>query len=183
MAYPFTWTPEHVVPTNANQVSVLNAADGSAATLSTAVAVSSGTVTFAATNSGQYLVKVKGTGGNAETSKTFYANATTGTPTLAAGANAGTTPPTPTLDAGGTDLKGRVRFGTGATPAIGVMVTVTFSNTLTAVPTVQVTLSAQNGSTPFVSNVTATGFSFGMLTAPTASQAVGTYAFNYAVTV
>lgn len=46
-------------------------------------------------------------------------------PTLAAGANAGTTPPSPVLGTGSTDGRGAITFGTGTTPAAGAMVTVT----------------------------------------------------------
>lgn len=181
MPYPFSWTPEHVVPTNANQVAVTNRADGTAATLSTAVSVSAGTVSFATTNPGSYVVSVSEAGRN--TTKHFTANAAAGTPVVAAGANAGTTPPAPALDAGATDLKGRVRFGTGATPAAGAMVTVTFSNPLSTTPLVNATLSTAVGATVSVSSVSTTGFTINFLTAPTASQALGTYAVTYKVEV
>ncbi len=183
MPYPYTWSPSQNAPTAANQVSVTNA-DGTAATLSTAVAVNSGTITFATTNPGTYNVIVK-TGSETVTQKQFTANSTAGTgaPTVAAGANAGTTPPAPVLVAGSTDARGRVTFGTGATPAAGAMVVVTFSNAYSTAPIVVATQGTAVGAGAYVASVSTTGFTFGFTTAPTASQANTVYAFNYQVTV
>ncbi len=183
MPYPYSWTPEHVVPTNANQVTVTNRADGAPATLSTAVSVSSGTVSFATTNPGSYVVNVSEAGRSTSKHFSVNTNSAASTPVVAAGANAGTTPPAPALDAGSTDLKGRVRFGTGATPAAGAMVTVTFSNPVSSTPLVYATLSTAGGAAVSVSNVSTTGFTINFLTAPTASQALGTYAVTYKVEV
>jgi|SRR5215217_5791613 len=182
MPYPYSWTPEHGVPTNANQVTVTNL-DGTAATLSTAVAVSSGTITFATTNPGTYKVAVRPSSDiGVEKQFTVNSSAGTGTPTVAAGANAGTTPPAPVLVAGSNDSRGRVTFGTGATPAAGAMVAVTFSNPFSVAPYVFATQGTATGTGAYVSNVTTTGFTFGFTTAPTASQANTVYAFNYHVT-
>lgn len=183
MPYPISWTPDHAVPTNANQVTVTNV-DGSAATLSTAVTVNSGTITFATTNPGTYVVSLKASS-DLGISKTFSVNSTagTGTPTVAAGANAGTAPPAPVLVAGSNDSRGRVTFGTGATPAAGAMVVVTFSNPYQTAPFVVASQGTVTGSGAFVSNVTTTGFTFGFATAPAASQANTVYAFNYQVEV
>jgi hypothetical protein len=184
MPYPYSWTPEQGVPTNASQVTVSNV-DGSAATLSTAVAVNSGTITFATTNPGTYIVSAR-TSSDLGISKQFTVNSSAGagTPTVAAGANAGTTPPVPVLVAGSNDSRGRVTFGTGATPAAGAMVTVTFSNPYAAIPFVIVAQGTATGSGAiYVSNVTAAGFTVGFTTAPTASQANTVYGFNYQVDV
>lgn len=179
MPYPYSWTPDHNAPTNANQVTVTNL-DGTAATLSTAVAVNSGTITFAVTNPGTYRVSTKPSS-DMGMSKQFTVNSSagTGTPAVAAGANAGTAPPTPVLVAGSNDSRGRVTFGTGTTPAAGAMVTVTFSNPFSVAPYVFATQGTATGAGAFVSNVTTTGFTFGFTTAPTASQANTVYAFNY----
>lgn len=182
MPYPHSWTPDRMVPTNANQVKVLDA-NGNAATLSTPVAVSSGNITFATTNPGTYRVVVNGSSDH-EVSKTFTVNSTagTGTPTAAAGSNAGTTPPAPVVVAGSTDTRGRITFGTGATPAAGNMAVVTFSNPYSVAPYVFATMNSAVGTGLYITSVTTTGFTIGLSTAPTASQANTTYAVNYQVT-
>lgn len=183
MPYPYSWKPDRMVPSNANQVKVLDA-NGNAATLSTAVSVSSGTVSFATTNPGTYTVVVNGSSDH-EVSKTYTTNTTagTGTPTAAAGSNAGTTPPAPVVVAGSTDSRGRITFGSGATPAAGNMVVVTFSNPYAAAPYVLATLGTANGVGLYITNVTTSGFTVGLSTAPAASQANTTYAVNYQVLV
>lgn len=182
MAYSYSWKPDHAVPTQASHVKVVNTADGSNAALSTAVSVSGGTISFAVTNPGTYTILVNPSSELGQ-QKTFSVNSSagTGTPTVAAGSNAGTTPPAPTLAAGSTDAKGKINFGTGATPAAGNMVVVTFSNAYSAAPVVIATMATALGAGLYVTNVTTTGFTVGLQTAPAASQSVGTYAVNYQV--
>jgi hypothetical protein len=61
------------------------------------------------------------------------------------------------------------------------LLTVTFGAPFQSAPFVQLSVAAQNGTGPFVKNVTTTGFEIGLLAAPAASQTVGTYAFSYRV--
>lgn len=101
-------------------------------------------------------------------------------PTVAAGANNGTSPPGPT--ASGNDSRGSVGFGSGASPAAGAQVAVTFATPFSTPPTV--VLTAQNAATQalglFVAAVTANGFTISCGSAPGASQALGTYAASFA---
>lgn len=107
----------------------------------------------------------------------------TSTPTAAAVAANGTTPPAPAVAAGSTDLAGEISFGSGATPAIGSQVTVTFSAPFAATP--NVTISPGNSATsprqPYVISRTTAGFNIGFASAATASQAAGTYVVEYSV--
>lgn len=104
-------------------------------------------------------------------------------PTAVAGANAGTTPPSPVL-ANCTDVAGQITFGTGTTPAAGDQVDVTFYTAYSNAP--KVLLMPINGATQalglFVSSTT-TGFSVSCNNAPSASQANTVYGFNYGVYV
>jgi len=102
-------------------------------------------------------------------------------PTLTLSGNAGAGAPTPTLDTGSNDRRGRIQVGTGTSPIAGTLVTVTFATPYATAPFVDVGVAAQNGTGPFVSGVTTTGFNVGLLAAPGASQPVGTYAFWYRV--
>ena len=104
-----------------------------------------------------------------------------GTPTLVTGGNAGSGAPAATLKAGSNDRRGTIQIGTGTSPAAGVLVAVTFGQPYPEAPTVIVGVAAQNGTGPFVKDVTATGFNVGLLSAPAASQAVGVYALSYLV--
>lgn len=111
-------------------------------------------------------------------------------PTLAAGANNGTSPPAPTLVTGASDYSGAVNFGSGTTPAAGAQVVVTFGTPWQGVgasasklaPTVFLT-SGNSGTGALgalsVSSVTNTGFTINCATAPAGSQSVGTYVVNY----
>ena len=62
-----------------------------------------------------------------------------GTISGAAGANAGTGPPTPVMTAGSSDTQGQVTFGTGTSAVAGSMAVITFSTAYTAAPIVVVT--------------------------------------------
>lgn len=108
-----------------------------------------------------------------------------GSPTLAAGSNAGTSPPAPVKGTGATDGRGTLTFGTGATPAAGNMVTVTFGSPLPAGRIPVVSLDAANAATAalqlYIAAATNTGFTIGFGTAPAASQANTVYAVHYTV--
>lgn len=108
--------------------------------------------------------------------------ATGGTaPTVAAGANNGTTPPAPTV--AGVDMRGTATFGSGATPAAGAQVVVTFSSAYSSAPVVVV--SAANAATAalnvFPTSVTTTGFTISSAVAPTASQAATAYSAAFII--
>lgn len=106
-------------------------------------------------------------------------------PAVAAGANNGTTPPAPTVTAGGTDARGIISFGSGGTPAAGAQVTVTFAHALPAGTTPFVHLQETNSATKalnvFPTGASNTGFTVSTGSAPTASQASGTYLVEYDV--
>lgn len=107
--------------------------------------------------------------------------APTGTaPGVAAGANNGTTPPAPT-DVGANDSRGVVLFGSGATPAAGAQVVVSFAVAYAAAPVV--VLTAGNAATQalglFVSSVGTGGFTVSTVSAPTASQAATVYSVAF----
>lgn len=106
-------------------------------------------------------------------------------PTIAAGANAGTSPPSPVLSAGSTDGRGGITFGTGTTPAAGIMVTITFGQPLPAGRVPYVSLDPNNAATAplatYIANASNTGFSIALASAPAASQANTVYAIHYTV--
>lgn len=104
-------------------------------------------------------------------------------PTLAAGANAGTTPPAPVLVANSNDTRGGITFGTGTTPAAGTMVNVTFGQAYPTAPFVSLDASTVAAAPLFVyvTAVTTTGFQIALQTAPAASQGNTIYGINYRV--
>ncbi len=106
-------------------------------------------------------------------------------PGVAAGANAGGTPPVPVLISGSTDPAGAVTFGTGTTPAAGDMVDVTYNAPFTATNGAHPVIAARNTATQalglYVFASSATGFSVGCTNAPAASQANTVYWFTYHV--
>lgn len=107
----------------------------------------------------------------------------TGTPTAAAGANAGTSPPVPVVAANSSDARGSITCGTGATPAAGALVVVTFATPYAQVPFVQLTPTTVGSANllEYVSSVSTTGFTVSLQAAPAASQANTVYGFNYRV--
>lgn len=114
-------------------------------------------------------------------------------PAVAAGANAGTPPPAPVIAVGSCDSRGHGTFGTGASPAAGSQVGVTFSAPFLpseapevhAYPTnaaagalglyATLTTGTVNGAT------VVTGFLVNATSAPTASQANTVYGYGYQV--
>ena len=102
--------------------------------------------------------------------------------TAAAGANAGTTPPSP-VRTNCTDVAGQITFGTGGSPAAGDQVDVTFYSAYSVAPKVMLTPinTATQALGLFVSASSTTGFSVSCTNAPSASQANTVYGFNYAV--
>lgn len=108
-----------------------------------------------------------------------------GSPALtsaAAGSNAGGSPPAP-VSTGATDVRGKITFGTGTTPAAGNMVVVTFGIAYAAAPIV--VLTSLNSATallsPYITSITGSAFTIATSTAPAASQANTVYAANYSV--
>ena len=109
------------------------------------------------------------------------------TPTVNAGGQAGTTPPAPVVPQGTNDDSGLISFGTGTTPAAGVMVAITFA-TAWVVPgggAPHIVLTEQNLATKnlglFVTGTSPTGFNVSCVNAPAASQGNTTYQFSYHV--
>lgn len=106
-------------------------------------------------------------------------------PVLAAGANNGTSPPAPVVLANYTitDKRGVISFGSGGSAAAGAQVVVTFNQAMTVRPYVHV--DAYNTATQalglFVTVAGLTGFTISSTSAPTASQAVGTFLVAYSV--
>lgn len=104
--------------------------------------------------------------------------------TVAAGANAGTSPPAPAYTwPAFNDTRGQGTFGTGTAPSAGAQVVFTFGKAYDVTPTV--VISAANAATaalqPYVSSVSTTGFTVSFGVAPAASQANTVYAVNYFV--
>ena len=104
-------------------------------------------------------------------------------PGVAAGANAGTSPPAPVLLANSNDTRGGITFGTGTSPAAGAMVVVTFGTPYPVAPFIGLD-AATSAAAPlflYVSTVTTTGFTIALQAAPAASQGNGVYGVNYRV--
>lgn len=101
--------------------------------------------------------------------------------TAAAGAAAGTAPPAPAVTAGPHNETGHVTFGTGAAPAAGAQVTVTFGTPFETTPEIMITpFNGASGALGlFPSASSPTGFSLSCANAPAASQATGTYGFRW----
>lgn len=107
-------------------------------------------------------------------------------PTVAVGAGLGTSPPAPTLDAQADDAQGTISFGSGATPAAGVILTVTFARPKDGNRLPKVFLQESNqamaGIDVAVGTVSSTSFQVVQNTRTVAaSQAAGTYALSYRV--
>jgi hypothetical protein len=109
------------------------------------------------------------------------------TPTAAAAANAGTSPPAPVVTAGSFDTRGQLTFGTGTTPAAGKQVTVTFTASYAATPmgVVPFAMNAATAAlgTPYVlaGDISTTAFTVSFPNAPSASQANTVYAIGWIV--
>lgn len=102
--------------------------------------------------------------------------------TASAGANAGTSPPTPALQGTCNDVRGFVSFGTGTSTSAGILCHVTFATAYAATPNVVIT-PTNNVSAAlqlYVTNVSTTGFDVGAQVAPAASQVNTVYGFQYA---
>lgn len=108
-------------------------------------------------------------------------------PTVAAGANAGASPPAP----GKTecsDQDGFITFGTGTAPTAGAQVVVTFANGASGfgyTKTPKVLLTPRNAAAAklglYVSSESTTGFTVSSAEIPAISQANTTYAFSYKI--
>lgn len=108
--------------------------------------------------------------------------ATAVAPGAVAGANAGTGPPAPVVVAGSSDNGGGITFGTGTTPAAGAQVVVTFAASYGVNPP-GIAIVPGNTATQalglYLSALAGTGFTVSCATAPAASQANTTYAFDW----
>jgi hypothetical protein len=106
------------------------------------------------------------------------------TPTAAAGANAGTSPPVPVVSTNSKDFAGNITFGTGTTPAAGSYVTVTFGGGAYATAPF-VSLTPSNAATaplqPYVVSVSTTAFVIGLAVTGAASQANTVYSVAFRV--
>lgn len=102
-------------------------------------------------------------------------------PAAAAGANAGTSPPTPVVAAGSNDSRGQITFGTGAGAAAGAQVGVTFAAAYAAAPFVLVSpANAAAASLQICAvSVTTAGFTLSTNVSPAPSQPNSAYPFNY----
>jgi hypothetical protein len=103
-------------------------------------------------------------------------------PTVAAGANAGTSPPTPVMDSGSNDSRGGIQWGTGTGAAAGAQVVVTFAVAYAVAPVVVVT--ARSGLTynsGLFATTTTTGFTIAAAANPLSSQVAGAYTGQYIV--
>lgn len=100
--------------------------------------------------------------------------------TAAAAAGAGTSPPAPVVTAGSTIIRGGLTCGTGSGATTGVLVTVTFSATLPAVPFVEITETtlALSALSLAVTSISTTGFSISA-TSPSSSQANTVYGLQW----
>jgi hypothetical protein len=105
----------------------------------------------------------------------------TTTPSIAAAAGAGTSPPAPTVS-NGSDNRGAANWGTGTTPAAGSQVTVTYAQTKPGTPTVVICPgnSLTAALQPYIINSSSTAFTVGVAVAPAAGQSAGTYSVVYA---
>lgn len=100
-----------------------------------------------------------------------------------AGAAAGTSPPAATLQSSASDVAGETNGGSGTATTTGAYQSVVFAQAYTATPIVIIT--AQNAATQalggFVTSKSTNGFTISVAVAPTASQTVGTYIWDYVV--
>jgi hypothetical protein len=112
----------------------------------------------------------------------------TGTPTAAAGTNAGTTPPVPIVAVASRDWRGSLTFGTGTgngAQAGDHLVDVTFANPFDAAPTTIILMEANQITAAlalYVNNISATGFSIGSNTNPAKGRPNTTYSVEFLVT-
>lgn len=109
-----------------------------------------------------------------------------GEPALAALTANGGSPPAPSPGNGDTtDMRGRVRFGSGTSPSAGAQVSVTFSKSYASTPIIVLTAGNQVTAAlnPYVDgpSLSTTSFNIGCASAPTASQSGSTYAIEYIV--
>jgi hypothetical protein len=104
-------------------------------------------------------------------------------PTVATGANNGTTPPTPTLTTGSTDQRGQVKFGTGSSATAGAQVVITFTKAYTSAPlTVELTgTNAATAALVLYATVTTTTLTINTQAIPTSSQGATTFVVDYFV--
>lgn len=105
----------------------------------------------------------------------------------AASGGAGTSPPTPVVTTGSTDLGGTITWGTGTSPNTQAQLAITFGTawTIPGGGGPHVVIEPLNTATQalglYVSGVSPTGFNVYAATAPAASQGASTYQFSYIV--
>lgn len=141
------------------------------------------TVSGTSTAIGTWVEITSGLNYAAPASGGSYSVALSTVPTAVAGANAGATPPAPTVVANSTDTKGGVTFGTGTAPAAGNEVQINFGAAYAVIPSVVIT--AANAATaalqPYLASTATGNFVVGFGVAPAASQANTVYAVNFRV--
>lgn len=125
------------------------------------------------------FVDTNTTGGDLATLDHIVSTGAGNSPTAAAGANAGTSPPAPVIS--GTDVSGKVTFGTGTTPAAGAQAVVTFAVSYTNPRVVITPINSASASLNLYVGVTNTNFTVSCVNAPAASQTNSHYGFNYLV--
>ncbi|MDH6113916.1 hypothetical protein P3T36_002737 [Kitasatospora sp. MAP12-15] len=106
------------------------------------------------------------------------------TPTVTAASCAGTSAPTPTVNAGPAGMYGSLTWGTGTSTQAGGQVAVTFGAPAAHLPAVTVGASnaAAAGLQLYVTNVTTTGFTIASAVAPASSQPNTAYSVNWQAT-
>lgn len=134
-------------------------------------------------NESLYYSSAPGTWVNVTPGNGVHANWKGGTaPTPSAGANAGTSPPVPTMDSGSNDQRGGVLWGTGTSATAGPQVVVTFAVAYATAPFVVV--AARSGLTYnsglFVTTGT-TSFTISAAANPLPSQVSGAYTAQFLV--
>lgn len=131
---------------------------------------------------GNVAVKAENFDGNVSVQAIGHLWSSGGEPSAAAGAQAGSGAPVPAAIAGSTDTKGSITFGTGAGPADGAQVVVTFYRAYPTAPVV--ILTPTNAATQklglYVTSTT-TGFTVSTASAPGRNTPNTTYGFNYLV--
>lgn len=125
-----------------------------------------------------------GTGNNFESlyTRSRIVNDVALAPTPTAGAQAGGSPPAPTLGVGSNDQSGQINAGTGGAPAAGELVVVTLAESFQQLFVTLVPLNAASQAlNAYVTGKTANKFSISVANAPAANQVVGTYQWDYHV--
>lgn len=163
-----------VGPTNAT-----NAFIGTAVNQVQIGCASTGDMYWIPTGSGATInsrFRAKGTGAYIDL-QAHVVSALAGTPTIAAGAGAGTAP---TVSVVGNDIRGTITIVTGTAPVAGLLATITFNQSYASIAAPFVVVGAASAGSgaldPYVGTVNTTTFQLACDGTPAAST---TYKFNY----